>query len=338
MTASKTGTFRLFLFQNTRTEDPFACCSVVNSLVQQLKDHSPSVHISSTNYCQSWPFTLCLYRATPTTLIFSEIKAGLVQYKTTPGPNIFSLWTERVMYHWGRTCATGTKMRCILGPNMWVSQGPGSELGDCSNKCSLSVTRRSLWSKQKRMWRRSLVRPSVCLSACLSVCDVVQETKQFVDCHQSRHWRILQDRLSFELRANGLKDSSTLHIWVHFSAADHMHWHLWAVVTSSKWVQWLQNKSVSVFSTFTIYFTKRGQRACARKVLSDCEFSDSAMHRKLSCTEGRKWISFCTFRKYSGNILRKAFVLESFTCCLRFVPVKLPHYLFTFPESVLPYK
>jgi hypothetical protein len=83
---------------------------------------------------------------------------------------------------------------------------------------SRSVTRRFLWSKQKRTWRRSLVRPPVC--------DVVQETKQFVDCHQSRHWRILQNRLRFEFREN-LLDSSTLSILVHCSARDHMDWPIW---------------------------------------------------------------------------------------------------------------
>jgi hypothetical protein len=147
-----------------------------------------------------------------------------------------------------------------------ASLWPGSELGDYSNKYSLSVTRRSLWSKQTRIWRRSLVRPSVC--------DAVQETKQFVDCHQSRHWRILQNPSSFEFRENRLNDSSTLPIWVRFSAGDHMHWRLWATVTSSKWVQWLQRKPLSVFSTFSIYFTKRRHRTCARNLLSDCEFRD----------------------------------------------------------------
>jgi len=132
----------------------------------------------------------------------------------------------------------------------------------------------------------------------LSVRDAVQESKQFVDCHQIRHWRILQNRLSFEFRANGLNDSSTLPIWVHFSAGDHMHWSLWATVTSTRWVQWLQRKSLYVFFIFPIYFTKRREKACARNVLSDCEFSDRAMHRKLSCTERRKWTSFCTFHKY----------------------------------------
>ena len=73
-------------------------------------------------------------------------------------------------------------------------------------------------------------------------------------------------------------------------------------MSSSKRAQLLQKKSLSVFSTFSTYFTKRRHRTCARNLLSDSEFRD-----RLSFTEGRKWISFCTFHKYS-SILGKFYV------------------------------
>jgi len=104
---------------------------------------------------------------------------------------------------------------------------------------------------------------------------------------------------------------------------------------ASKLAQRLQNKSLSVFSTFSIYFTKRRQRTRAWNLLSDCEFRDSELH-------GRAQMNFLPHFPQilldSGKILRKAFVFESSTCCLRFVPVKLSHYLFTFPVTVLSYK
>jgi hypothetical protein len=116
----------------------------------------------------------------------------------------------------GNTCPLNLLLR---NATCDVSVGPGSELGEYSNKYSLSVTKRSLWSKQKVTWRRSLVRPSVC--------HVVQETKQFVDCLQSRQWRILQNRLSFEFRANRFNDSSTLPLSVQETTGTDAFEQLW---------------------------------------------------------------------------------------------------------------
>ena len=243
------------------------------------------------------------------------------------------------MHHWGRTCAPGTKHEMHhWGRTCEVSLGPGSELGDYSIKCSLSFTGRSLWSKQKRMWRRSLVRPSVCLS----VCDAVQETKRFAGCRQIRHGMILRNWCSFECCANGLNNSSTLPIWVHFSAGDHMQWRLWATVTSSKWGAMATKE---IFVRIFLYFQFISQEEGRGHVHGTYKVTVSLV--TVRCTENwaarksRKWTSFRTSHKYCsilGRILRTAFVFESLICCLRFVPAKLPHYLFTFSVSVLSYK
>ena len=131
------------------------------------------------------------------------------------------------------------------------------------------------------MWRRSLVRPSVCLS----VCDAVQETKRFAGCRRIRHGMILRNRCSFECCANGLNfaDLSTLQCRRPHAVTPLGNCDFFEMGCNG-----YKGNLRTYFFIFSIYFTRGRERARARNVLSDREFSDRAMHRKLSCTERRK--------------------------------------------------
>ena len=87
----------------------------------------------------TWPLYLLLRNRT------CDVSPGLT-FDASLGPNM---------------CPWDQAWDASLGPNMWSITGTGFWAWRLQYKYSLSVTRRSLWSKQKRMWRRSLVLPSV---------------------------------------------------------------------------------------------------------------------------------------------------------------------------------
>jgi hypothetical protein len=92
---------------------------------------------------------------------------------------------------------------------------------------------------------------------------------------------------------------------------------------------------VRILYTFHLLYTKKAQDTCTEFIKWLWVSWQTELHGR---TQMNFLLHFPQVLLDSGKILRKALVFESFTCCLRFVPSKLSHYLFTFSVSVMSYK